>query len=345
MTGSLLIKGGHVIDPASGVDAIADVRVTGGQVEAVGNNIPLQKGDIVFDAKDLWVCPGFIDMHAHLRDLGQKDKEDFETGTKAAAAGGYTTVVCMANTEPPVDNQTTLSVVLRDIEKRAQIDVLPVACVTKRMEGLELTNMVELAELGVIAFSDAGRTIANMGVLRRALEYAQLSSKPIISHAEDTDLGGAGIIHEGLKSAELGLAGIPAAAETLAIAREIEIVRQTNAHYHFTNLSCAASVELVRRAKADGLPVTADVTPHHLTLEAPDCYERLGTRAQMNPPVRDAAHKVAVWRGITQGIVDVLGSDHAPHTAEEKAKPYPASPSGMTGVQTLVPIMPDGLAG
>lgn len=333
MTQSLLIKGATLIDPAAGIEDRRDVRISGGVVKALDLNLDANDGDNVVNADGLWLCPGFIDIHTHLRDLGQKDKEDMDTGTKAAAAGGFTTVVAMANTDPPVDNASTFNILLQRIEEKAHIEVLPVASVTKGLQGAELTNMVELADLGAVAFSDDGMCIANLAVLRRALEYARLTGRCIISHAEDKELSAGGSIQEGSFATSYGLRGIPSASETAAVAREIEIVRLTNAPYHFTHLSCAASVELVRRAKADGLPITADVTPHHITLTV-DQMIPFDACFKMKPPLRLMEDRAALIEGLKDGTIDAIATDHAPHTRLEKSTTLEDAAVGIIGLET-----------
>lgn len=341
-SGFLLIKGGLVLDPAFNREQISDIRVSISDqtIAAVGTNLEAQKGDQVLDATGLWVCPGFIDLHTHMRDLGQKDKEDVETATRAAAAGGYTTIVVMANTDPPIDNSAILSVVLNRIAQHARIEVLPVACVTKGLQGIELTNMVDLAEAGAVAFSDDGMCINNMAVLRRAMEYAQLAGRVIISHAEDKDLSAGGVIHEGATATKLGLPGIPITCETVAIAREIEMVRQFRAPYHFTHVSCADSVKLIRQSKADRLPITADVTPHHLALT---CDEMIpyDTCYKMKPPLRTAHDTEALIQGLQDGTIDAIATDHAPHTRLEKAGTMAEANVGIIGLESALPLTLD----
>lgn len=322
-----------MLDPASNTERIMDLRVSDQQIAAVGEKLEKRDGDTVIDATGMWVCPGFIDLHTHVRDLGQKDKEDVISATKAAAAGGFTTIVAMANTEPPVDNTATLQVVLSRIAAHAQVEVLPVACVTKGLQGAELTNMVDLADAGAIAFSDDGMCIMNMAVLRRALEYSQLAERVIISHAEDKDLSVGGVIHEGAMATKLGLPGIPATSETVAVAREIEMVRQFGAPYHFTHISCADSVKLIRRAKEDGLAITADVTPHHLTL-CVDEIEPYHTCYKMKPPLRTARDIEALIEGIKDRTIDAIATDHAPHTRLEKAGTMAEANVGIIGLES-----------
>jgi len=337
MTISVLVKGGLILDPSSAIKAVLDLRIVEGLIAAMGADLAPEADEEVLDASGLWITPGFIDLHTHLRDLGQADREDIDTGTKAAAAGGYTTVVAMANCEPPVDSAAILSLVLHKIESRAHIDVLPVACVTKSMAGLELTNMVELAEMGAAAFSDDGLPVSNLGLLRRALEYARLADRPIISHPEDKDLSALGVMHESQAATRLGLPGIPAASETAAVAREIEVVRQTGGRLHFAHISCAHSVELIRQAKAERLPVTADVTPHHLALTVED-IPGYDTAYKMNPPLRTKADQTALVAGLSDGTLDAIATDHAPHTKLDKDKPFDEAPFGVIGLETAFPV-------
>jgi dihydroorotase len=333
---AILIKGATVIDPVSELEEQRDVRVAGGTITAMDRSLENQSNDTVINANGLWLCPGFIDIHTHLRDLGQKDKEDIDTGTRAAAAGGYTTVVAMANTDPPLDNAATFSVMLNRIEERAHVEVLPVASVTKGLQGVELTNMVELSDMGAVAFSDDGMCIGNLAVLRRALEYARMTGRPIISHPEDKDLSGGGSLGESATATAYGVRGIPVAAETAAIAREIEIVRTTNAPYHFTHVSCADSVQ-IKRAKQDGLPITADVTPHHLMLSV-DEIDPFDSHFKMKPPLRLEEDKAALVQGLRDGTIDAIATDHAPHTRLEKCTTLEDAAVGIIGLETAFPI-------
>lgn len=337
MTRNILIKNGLIIDPLEQQEIKEDIRIEGGQIVERGPALNAVLDEEVIDAHGCWVAPGLIDMHTHMRDLGQKDKEDLHSGTRAAAAGGFTTVVAMANTEPVLDSGTTLSLYLQKIARDAVIEVLPVASVTRGLQGQELTNMVELAELGAIAFSDDGKPVQNLVVLRRALQYVKLTGRVIISHAEDLDLAGGGAMHEGIVSTTLGLQGITYASETVAVARELEMVRLTRSPYHFTHVSCAPSVEKIRRAQAEGLPVTADVTPHHLALNV-DLLTDYDTNLKMNPPLRAKKDQDALVAGIVDGTITAIATDHAPHTNLEKSLPFPVAPFGVTGLETAFPV-------
>ena len=339
MTNKILIKNALIIDPLENKEIREDVRIEGEEIVERGASLKHAPTDEeLIDANGCWLCPGLIDMHTHLRDLGQKDKEDIHTGTKAAAAGGFTTVVSMANTDPVLDNGATLSLYLQKIKARAVVEVLPVASVTKGLLGQELSNMLELSELGAIAFSDDGKPVQNMTVLRRALEYARLTCKIIISHAEDLDLSEGGSIHECELSTSLGLQGISYASETVAVARELEIVRLTGAAYHFTHLSCASSVELIRRARSEGLAVTADVTPHHLALTVDNLGE-YETNYKMNPPLRSKKDQAALISALQDGTISAIATDHAPHTHLEKSRTFTEAPFGITGLETAFSVV------
>ncbi|CAN5467120.1 dihydroorotase [soil metagenome] len=331
MAKSLLIKNGLLVDHTE--KHRLDVRIEAGKISQLAEHLTDGKDEEVIDASGLWISHGFIDLHTHLRDLGQSNKEDILTGTRSAACGGFTTVVAMANTDPPTDNVLVMSRIKQLISERACIEVLPVACVTKGMAGNELTEMVELASMGVAAFSDDGLPVTNLAVLRRALEYAELAERFIISHAEDRDLAAGGCINESPAATRLGLPSITPAAESACIAREIEVVRQTGGRLHFAHVSTAASVNLIRGAKADGLRVTADVTPHHLVLTDEDIKD-FDTSYKMNPPLRSKLDQAECVRGLKDGTLDAIATDHAPHSRSDKAKTFDHAPFGVIGLET-----------
>lgn len=331
MAKSLLIKNGLLVDDTK--KHRLDVRIEAGKISELAEHLADGKDEEVIDASGLWITHGFIDLHTHLRDLGQSNKEDILTGTRSAACGGFTTVVAMANTDPPTDNVLVMSRIRQLISERACIEVLPVACVTKGMAGNELTEMVELASMGVAAFSDDGLPVTNLAVLRRALEYAELAERFIISHAEDRDLAAGGCINESPAATRLGLPSITPAAESACIAREIEVVRQTGGRLHFAHVSTAASVNLIRQAKADGLRVTADVTPHHLVLTDEDIKD-FDTSYKMNPPLRSKRDQEECVRGLKDGTLDAIATDHAPHSRSDKAKTFDDAPFGVIGLET-----------
>jgi dihydroorotase len=336
-----LLQGGRVLNPSAiTADELAsdsDVRIEGGIVTDVRANLKAKGEEIVIDASGLWIVPGFIDLHTHLRDFGQADRETIGSGTRAAAAGGYTTVVAMANTDPPMDSPIVLGRMKELIAKHACISVLPVACVTKGMAGAELTNMAELATMGAIAFSDDGMPVSDLAVLRRALEYSDVLNSFIISHPEDKALSAGGAINESAAAVWLGLPGIPAASEAACVAREIEVVRLTGAKIHFAHVSTRAAVALIREAKSSGLHVTADVTPHHLLLCDEDIDE-FDTAYKMNPPLRTREDQNALVQALQDGTIDAIATDHAPHSAVEKARPFVEAPFGVIGLETAFPL-------
>jgi len=341
---SLAIRGGRVIDPANGVDAVADVLLVGGRVTAVGVDAGADANESI-DASGLIVSPGFVDIHTHLREPGFEHKETIASGTMAAARGGFTTVCAMPNTEPPSDSAACVEFVLRTAEAQGVVRVLPIACVTRGRAGAELAEIAELAQAGAIAVSDDGSPIADAHLMRRALEYAGMIGLPVIDHCEDPALSDGGVMHEGLVSTRLGLHGVPASAEETLVARDIALAEQTLSHVHIAHVSTAGAVEAVRRAKARGVPVTAEVTPHHLTLtheavllgpgEAPGglAYD---TNAKVNPPLRTAEDVEACLRGLRDGTIDCVATDHAPHAIQDKLCEFDAAAIGISGLETAL---------
>lgn len=339
----LLIRGGRVLDPANGVDMTGDVLVEDGVVRAVGPNLD-SSGAEVIDAKGLTVAPGFVDLHTHLREPGFEYKETVETGTRAAARGGFTTVCAMPNTQPPMDNRGTVDYVVQRAAETGAVRVLPIGCVTQGRAGKQLAELGELADAGCIGFSDDGSPVAEASIMRRALEYASAFGLPIIDHCEDPQLAG-GSMHEGWVSTRLGLKGIPAAGEENMVARDLALARQTGAHVHIAHLSTAGSVELVRRAKADGVRVTAEVTPHHLALDHVAVMQSNGdvalaydTNAKMYPPLRSAEDAAACVEGLMDGTIDAIATDHAPHAVQEKLCEFDLAANGMVGLETALPL-------
>jgi dihydroorotase len=315
-----------------------DLRIVDGLISEIGAGLKGSEKDIAYDCTGSAVLPGFVDVHTHLRDLGQKGTEDIESGTRAAAAGGYTTLLSMANTVPPIDGVLILRHYLDQIKTSAVVQVIPAATVTKGLAGLELTNMVELAEAGAGAFSDDGRPIMNLAVLRRALEYAKLTDKIVISHPEDNDLSGDGSINESARSVWLGCAGVPTASEAACIAREIEVARYTKGRLHFAHVSAAASVSLIRRAKEDGLFITADTTPHHLVLVDED-ITGYDARLKMNPPLRSRTDQESLVAGLRDGTLDAIATDHAPHSVSNKTKTFEQCINGVIGLETAFALV------
>jgi len=342
---SLLIRGGHIVDPSQGIDQIGDLLVSEGKVVQIGSTITLSQSPERsagkaknLDATGLVVCPGFVDLHCHLREPGFEDKETIATGTKAAAIGGFTTVCCMANTKPPLDNAAAVDWIRQKTSKDSLIGVLPIGCITKGRKGEELTDMAELAEAGVVAFSDDGDPVASSQLMRRAMEYSQELDLPIIDHCEDKGLSHDGIINEGEMSAKLGVKGIPAAAEEIMVARDLILAKLTKTRLHIAHVSTKGSVELIRRAKEEGIPVTAEVTPHHLTLTeeriAGESPNKFDTNAKVNPPLRTREDVQALLKALSDGVIDAIATDHAPHSASDKDCDLKRAAFGISGLET-----------
>ena len=339
---TLAIRGGRVIDPASGIDATADILIVDGQIAAVGPDAGKDAGE-AFDASGLVVCPGFVDIHCHLREPGFEHKETIESGTLAAARGGFTTVCAMPNTEPPTDSAAAVEFVLRTAQTQGHVRVLPIGCITRGRAGKELADLAELARAGAVAFSDDGSPVSDPHILRRAIEYAAMLNTPVIEHSEDPALSVGGVMHEGSVSTRLGLSGIPAAAEETAIARNVALAQETGSPVHCAHVSTAGSVEIIRSAKARGVPVTAEVTPHHLALtheavmqsgrEAPGglAYD---TNAKVNPPLRTSKDIEACVGGLLDGTIDCIATDHAPHAIQDKLCEFDRATMGISGLET-----------
>jgi dihydroorotase len=337
----LLIRNGRVLDPARGVDMTGDVLVHDGRVAATGASLAAD-GAEVLDATGLVVAPGFVDIHAHLRDPGFEYKETIATGTQAAARGGFTTVCCMPNTEPPIDSAATVEYILRTAATSGAVRVLPIGCVTRDRAGHELAELADLASAGCVAFSDDGAPVADGALMRHALEYARIHGLTVIDHCEDPEISAGGVMHEGWVSTRLGLRGQPAAAEESFVARDIALAAQTGAPVHIAHISTRAAVELVRRAKERGLPVTAEVTPHHLTLTHDSvAFSTNGaeglvydTNAKVNPPLRSGDDVAACVEGLREGVIDCIATDHAPHAAYEKQCEFDKAAFGISGLET-----------
>ena len=342
----LLIYGGRIIDPSQGIDQVGDILIVEGSIAQAGSPIiqrpsfsaMLHKAQQL-DATGLVVCPGFVDLHCHLREPGFEDKETIATGTKAAATGGFTTVCCMANTEPPLDTPAAVDWLKQKASKDSFVAVLPIGCVTRGRRGEELTDMAGLAEAGVIAFSDDGNPVANSQIMRDAMSYSRSLGLPIIDHCEDKALSGGGIINEGRISTETGLKGIPAAAEEVMVARDLILAKMTEARVHIAHVSTKGSVELIRRAKEEGISVTAEATPHHLTLTEESIIDEarnksFDTNAKVNPPLRTRADIEALTKGLKDGVIDAIATDHAPHTVGDKSCDLKSAAFGISGFET-----------
>lgn len=333
------IHGGRVLDPGAGLDARLDVLLEDGRVAAVGDDLAPVGAERV-DAAGCWVAPGLVDLHTHLREPGQEYKEDIASGGRAAAAGGFTAVACMANTDPVNDDPSVTDFILDRARQDAPVRVYPVAAATRGLRGETMTEMAALAAAGAVAFSDDGRTIMDSGVMRRVLEYSRLVGAPVIVHAEDRTLVGEGVVNEGPVSTRLGLPGNPAVAETVCVARDLMLAEATGAHLHVGHVSTAGAVELIRAARARGVHVTAEVTPHHLTLtdEATLGYD---TNTKMAPPLRSAADVRACRAALADGTLDAVATDHAPHAVHEKEVDFAEAPNGIIGLETAIPVALD----
>ncbi|HUC44068.1 MAG TPA: dihydroorotase [Candidatus Sulfotelmatobacter sp.] len=338
---SLLLKNARVVDPASGLDAPRDVLVVDGRVARVAASIPAGEA-AVLDLAGLVVCPGFLDMHVHLREPGHEWKETIATGTRAAAAGGFTGVACMPNTEPPIDSRSVVEFVLAQAREHGVVPVYPIGCVSKGQEGQELAEMGDMAIAGARGFSDDGKPVASAGLMRRALEYATIFDLPVIDHCEEPTLVAGGVVHEGAVSTRLGLAGWPGVAEDVMVQRDILLAEYTGGHVHIAHMSTGRAAELVRRAKAAGIRVTCEVTPHHLVLtdEAVAGYD---PDAKMNPPLRAEEDRERLLAALSDGTVDAIATDHAPHHADEKCVEFSRAPFGVVGLETAVSIGLDRL--
>jgi dihydroorotase len=331
----LIVRGARLFDPRTGLDALRDLVVRDGEIAEIAEpgSAPEVEGAEVVDGDGLLALPAFVDPHVHLRVPGQEHKEDLETGTRSAAAGGYCAVIAMANTSPPIDSAAILGSVRDRAEREASISVGFVANVTRGMAGQELTEMAELSEVGAIGFSDDGLPIANARVLRRALQYQRLAGGVIALHEEDPDLSAGGVMNEGEVSAALGMAGVPAVSESTMIARNCSLALYEDARIHVQHLSARASVEEIARAKQAGVRVTCEATPHHLTL-TDEAVRSLDARFKMNPPLRTDDDRQALIEGLRDGTIDCIATDHAPHAAEEKEVPFEEAAWGVTGLET-----------
>jgi dihydroorotase len=333
---NILIKNGHVIDPANKVDEMRDLLVAGGKIARHGKTGSLPAdGCQVIDAAGRLVVPGLIDMHVHLREPGYEYKETIATGTAAARAGGFTAVCCMPNTNPVNDCGSVTEFILSRAAKGASARVFPVGAVTKGSKGEELAEIGELRDAGCVGISDDGRPVASAAVMRRAMEYSRTFGLPVLSHCEDALLAAKGVMNEGFVATELGLRGIPNAAEDVMVARDIALAELTGARVHICHVSTAGAVRMVREAKGRGVRVTAETCPHYFTL-TDEAVRGYNTLAKMNPPLRTAEDVAAVRDGIRDGTIDVIATDHAPHASDEKAVEFDAAPFGIVGLETAV---------
>jgi len=340
-----LIAGGRVIDPASGLDAVGDVYVKSGLVE----RIELQKKALVspseiksargvWDARGCIVSPGFVDLHVHLREPGREDEETIQSGARAAAAGGFTSICCMPNTDPPIDDQETVQFVI-DKARNADCRVYPIGAITQGQRGEYLTEIGDMVAAGVIAISEDGKSVASAEVERRAMEYVRMFDIPVISHCEDIALAKNGVMNEGTVSTLLGMPGLPAAAEEIMVARDIQLAAFTGARLHIAHVSTAGSVRLIKRAKLDGVRVTAEATPHHFSLTDRKIAESFDTNLRVKPPLRTEKDRRAIIAALAEGTLDCIATDHAPHSEEEKDNEFDRAPNGMIGLETALGLV------
>ena len=333
---TLLIQGGHVIDPGR-VNGVADVLIENGTISAVGPALTAPAGATVIQAKGQLVLPGFVDLHVHFREPGFEYKETIQSGTAAAVAGGFTTVCAMPNTNPVNDNQAVTEFMLERAKAAGNAHLYPIGAITKRSEGKELAEIGDLRRAGCVAISDDGKPVMNSLVMRRAMEYARAFDVPVVDHCEDLHLSEGGCMNEGLVSTELGLPGIPSAAEDVMVARNVSLAELTGARLHLAHISTAGSVRMVREAKARGLKVTAEACPHHFTLTE-ELTRGYNTHAKMNPPLRTMQDVQAIKEGLRDGTIDVIATDHAPHATQEKQQEFTEAPFGIVGLETALSL-------
>lgn len=334
---NLLIKNGRVIDPSQHLDATVDVLVENGLIKEIGSALTAPTGTKTIDAAGKYIVPGLIDMHVHLRDPGLEYKEDIISGTKAAAAGGFTSVCCMPNTKPTIDNKAIVSYIVSKSKNEGFCNVFPVGSITYGLSGERMSEMGELKESGCVAVSDDGKPVNNSELMMRSLQYAAGIGIPVITHAEELSLVGQGVMNEGYTSTELGLKGIPRVAEDIATARDIMLAEYTGTPIHIAHVSTKGSVRIIREAKARGVKVTCETAPHYFTL-TDDAVRGYNTNAKMNPPLREADDMAALKEGLQDGTVDCIATDHAPHHQDEKDVEFNEAMNGIIGLETSLPL-------
>ena len=331
----ILIRGGRVIDPSRGTDGVADVYIADGKIQSSGRDLGRPDDALVVEAAGKVVAPGLIDLHVHLREPGQEDLETVATGAMAAAAGGFSAVCAMPNTDPVTDNQAAVGFIVSQAQRAAKARVYPIGAVSLGQNGQQLAEFGELVGAGAVAVSDDGKPVASSHLMRTALEYARTFGIPVADHCEEPTLAAGGAMHEGLVSTRLGLKGIPSAAEEIMVARDILLAEHTGGHVHLCHMSTRGSVELIRRAKEKGIRVTAEACPHHFTLTHEAC-EGYNTNAKMNPPLREPEDREAIRQGLRDGTIDVICTDHAPHHYDAKEREFDDAPNGIIGLETAL---------
>jgi len=331
-----LVKGGHVIDPINKIDGVFDILICDGKIEKIGKDLGI-KADETIDAKGRIVAPGFVDMHVHLREPGREDEETIHSGTRAAIKGGFTTVACMPNTEPPIDNPAAANILRAIIKKDAVCNVVIVGTITKLGQGLKLTEFLRMKEAGVTAFSDDGSSVDDWALLAGALSEAAAQGQVIIEHCEDKKLSAGGVMNAGFMATKMGLKGMSCASEYERVQRNVDLARKKLSGIHIAHVSCKESVDLIRKAKRDGVKVTAETAPHYFALTE-DCCATYDTNTKMNPPLRAKKDVEAIKKGLADGTIDALATDHAPHTDAEKDVEFDSAPFGIIGLETALSL-------
>lgn len=335
---ALLLKNGRLVDPAVGRDEVADMIVRDGRIVEIGEDLSIPKG-ITIECAEKVVVPGLVDLHTHLREPGREDKETVATGTRAAAHGGFTAVCAMPNTSPICDTGSKVRFLIERAEETGVVRVHPIGALTAGQKGEAIAEIGDMVAEGAVAFSDDGRGVQTAGMLRKVMDYAKAFDTVVVSHCEDESLSAGGVVNEGVVSTRLGLAGWPGAAEEIAVARDIRIAELTGCRLHLAHLSTARSVALVREAKAAGLPVTAEVTPHHLFLDEDALDRTYNTNLKMNPPLRTGEDREALIEALLDGTIDCVATDHAPHARHEKELEFELAPFGTTGLETALSLV------
>lgn len=343
MSKKYLIKGGRVIDPANKINGILDILISGGKIEKVGKDINV-KADEIIDAKGKIVSPGFIDMHVHLREPGREDEETVRTGSRAAIRGGFTGILCMPNTAPAIDNPAVVKILKEIISKDALCNVFITGAITENRAGKKLTDFGKLQKEGVVTLSDDGSPVQDKEIMRQALAAAKAAGLLVIEHCEDVGLSAGGVMNKGFVATKIGLKGIPAQSEYGSIKRDLEIAKRSSARIHIAHVSCKESVDLIRKAKKDGVHVTAETAPHYFALTE-ECCTTYDTNMKMNPPLRTKEDVEAIKQGLADGTIDVIATDHAPHTDSEKDVEFDYAPFGIIGLETALALSVTELVG